>query len=98
MQILFVYSRDSTFVEIDRELLGRRWSVRDWPQPRALVNVLAVAAAVRRSDLVFGWFASWHTFWPVTLARLLGRPSVVVIGGFDTASCRRSTTGFSSER
>jgi glycosyltransferase involved in cell wall biosynthesis len=85
LQILFVYSRDSTFVEIDRDLLGRRWSVRDWPQPRALVNVFAVAAAVRKSDVVFGWFASWHTFWPVTLARLLGRPSVVVIGGFDTA-------------
>jgi glycosyltransferase involved in cell wall biosynthesis len=34
---------------------------------------------------VFGWFASWHTFWPVMLARLLGRPTVQVIGGFDTA-------------
>jgi glycosyltransferase involved in cell wall biosynthesis len=85
LEILFVYSRDSTFVSIDRELLGRRWSVRPWPQPRSLVNPLAVAAAVRGSDLVFGWFASWHTFWPVTLAWLMRRPSVVVIGGFDTA-------------
>lgn len=85
MQILFVYSRDSTFIEIDRALLARRWELRDWPQPRPLVNVLAVARAVRESDLVFGWFASWHTFWPVTLAWLMRRPSVLVIGGFDTA-------------
>ena len=85
LEILFVYSRDSTFVSIDRDLLGHRWSVRPWAQPRSVINPLAVAAAVRRSDLVFGWFASWHTFWPVTIAWLLRRPSVVVIGGFDTA-------------
>jgi glycosyltransferase involved in cell wall biosynthesis len=85
LQILFVYSRDSTFVTIDRELLARRRRIRDWPQPRQLVNLFALASAVRKSDLVFGWFASWHTFWPVLLARLFRRPSVVVIGGYDTA-------------
>jgi glycosyltransferase involved in cell wall biosynthesis len=41
---------------------------------------------VLRADLVFGWFASWHTFFPITLARVLRRPSVMVVGGFDTAS------------
>jgi glycosyltransferase involved in cell wall biosynthesis len=86
LQILFVYSRDSTFVAIDRELLSRRGRIRDWPQARAIVNVFALAGAIRKSDLVFGWFASWHTFWPVMLARLLDRPTVLVIGGFDTAS------------
>jgi glycosyltransferase involved in cell wall biosynthesis len=86
LQILFVYSRDSTFVAIDRKLLSRRNRIRDWPQPRPIVNVFALAAAIRQSDLVFGWFASWHTFWPVMLARLLGRPTVLVIGGYDTAS------------
>jgi glycosyltransferase involved in cell wall biosynthesis len=84
-QILFVYSRESSFVAIDRDLLRRRWAVRDWPQPRPLVNLPRLVAAVWRSDLVFGWFASWHTFWPITLAWLLRRPSVLVIGGFDTA-------------
>jgi glycosyltransferase involved in cell wall biosynthesis len=85
LQILFVYSRDSTFIAIDRELLMRRGRIRDWPQPRPVVNVFALAQAIRKSDIVFGWFASWHTFWPVMLARLLGRPTVLVIGGFDTA-------------
>lgn len=85
LQILFVYSRASTFVAIDRELLARLGRVRDWPQARPIVNLFALAGAIRKSDLVFGWFASWHTFWPVLLARLLGRPTVLVIGGFDTA-------------
>jgi glycosyltransferase involved in cell wall biosynthesis len=41
---------------------------------------------VLRADLVFGWFASWHTFFPITLAWLLRKPSVMIVGGFDTAN------------
>jgi glycosyltransferase involved in cell wall biosynthesis len=85
LRILFVYSRESTFVAIDRRILAERWQVRDLPLPRPPINLASIAAAVWRSDLVFGWFASWHTFWPVTFALLLRRPSVLVIGGFDTA-------------
>jgi glycosyltransferase involved in cell wall biosynthesis len=85
VQILFVYSRPASFVEIDLELLRERWDVREWAQPGRYANPVAVADAVRRADLVFGWFASWHTFLPFTLARLLGKPSLLVTGGFDTA-------------
>ena len=59
--------------------------VRDWQQAGVRVNPLRLLRAVRRSDLVFGWFASWHTFLPVTLAWLMRRPSVLVAGGYDTA-------------
>jgi glycosyltransferase involved in cell wall biosynthesis len=41
---------------------------------------------VRTHDLVFGWFASWHTFLPFLFAKLLGRPSILVIGGYDVAN------------
>jgi glycosyltransferase involved in cell wall biosynthesis len=40
---------------------------------------------VKKHDLVFGWFASWHTFLPIMFAKLLGKPSVVVVGGYDVA-------------
>ncbi len=85
-KVLFVYSRESSFVAIDRAVLSERWVVRDWRQQGPVVNLPALVRAVARSDLVFGWFASWHTFWPVTLAWLMRKPSVVVIGGYDTAS------------
>ena len=49
------------------------------------MNPIELLRAVRRSDLVFGWFASWHTFLPVTFAWLLRRPSVLIAGGYDTA-------------
>jgi glycosyltransferase involved in cell wall biosynthesis len=45
-----------------------------------------VLRGVLGCDLVFGWFASWHTFFPITLAWLLRKPSVLVIGGFDSAN------------
>jgi glycosyltransferase involved in cell wall biosynthesis len=41
---------------------------------------------VLRADLVFAWFANWHSFLPITLAWLLRKPSVLIMGGFDTAN------------
>ena len=84
-RILFVFSRESSFVAIDRSLLAERWEVVPWRQGGPVVNLVRLAREVARSDLVFGWFASWHTFLPVLLARLLRKPAVMVIGGYDTA-------------
>jgi glycosyltransferase involved in cell wall biosynthesis len=84
-RILFVFSRQSSFVTIDQAVLEERWSVRPWRQQGPLFNVLKLVREVARSDLVFGWFASWHTFLPVTMAWIMRKPSVVVIGGYDTA-------------
>src|SRR3954469_16004307 len=84
-RILFVYSRESSFVAIDREVLSEAHEVHDWQQRGVGVNPLKLLRAVRRSDLVFGWFASWHTFLPVTFAWLLRRPAVLIAGGYDTA-------------
>ncbi len=84
-RILFVFTRESSFIAIDRALLGERWDVAEWRQQGPVVNVFKLLREVARSDLVFGWFASWHTFLPVLLARLMRKPAVIVIGGYDTA-------------
>lgn len=86
MRILYVHSRRASFVAIDRELLEERWEVEDYYQPGRVPNLLELIPALLRADLVFGWFASWHTFLPVTLAWLLRKPSVQIVGGFDTAN------------
>jgi glycosyltransferase involved in cell wall biosynthesis len=85
-RILYVHSRKASFVAIDRDILAERFEVEDLYQPGRRPNLAKVIAGVRRADLVFGWFASWHTFLPITLAWLLRKPSVLVIGGFDTAN------------
>ena len=85
-RILYVHSRKASFVAIDRELLAERHELEDLYQPGRVPNPIAVIRGVLRADLVFGWFASWHTFFPITLAWLLRKPSVMIIGGFDTAN------------
>ena len=85
-RVLYVHSRKASFVAIDREILAERYEIEDLYQPGRLPNPLRVLRGVLRADLVFGWFASWHTFFPVTLASLLRKPAVMIIGGFDTAN------------
>ncbi len=85
-RVLFVHSRKASFVAIDREILAERYEIEDLYQPGRWPNPVKVIGGVLRADLVFGWFASWHTFFPITLAWLLRKPSVMVIGGFDVAN------------
>jgi glycosyltransferase involved in cell wall biosynthesis len=86
VRIFYVHSRRASFVAIDREILAERFEIEDLYQPGRVPNVPRLVRGVLAADLVFGWFASWHTFFPVTLAWLLSKPSVLVIGGFDTAN------------
>lgn len=85
-RILYAISGRWSFVEIDRAILAERWQLREWYQPGRLPDVLRLPGAVLGCDLVFAWFASWHSFLPVLLARLLRRPIVLIVGGFDTAN------------
>ena len=85
-RVLYVVSRRNTFTDIDRNILAERYEVAEYYQPGPRPNLPDLAAKVRRSDLVFAWFASWHSFPALVLARLLRKPSVLVVGGFDTAS------------
>ena len=85
-RILYVHSRQASFIAIDREILAERFELEDLYQPGRLPNPIAVIGGVLRADLVFAWFANWHSFLPITLAWLLRKPSVLIMGGFDTAN------------
>jgi glycosyltransferase involved in cell wall biosynthesis len=85
-RILYVHNSRASFVAIDREILAERYEIEDLYQPGRWPNPVKVVGGVLRADLVFGWFASWHTFFPITLAWLLRKPSVMIVGGFDTAN------------
>jgi glycosyltransferase involved in cell wall biosynthesis len=85
-RILFVTSRRASFITVDRELLAQRYEIRDLYQPGRGGSPLRAKRAMRGCDAVVGWWASWHTFWPITLAWLLRRPSALIVGGFDTAN------------
>jgi glycosyltransferase involved in cell wall biosynthesis len=84
-RILYVTSRKASFIALDRALLAERYELVEHYQPGRLTNPLRVARAVYGCDAVVGWWASWHTFLPITLAWILRRPSLLIVGGFDIA-------------
>jgi glycosyltransferase involved in cell wall biosynthesis len=101
--ILLAYGRSASFIELDRDLLARLGRVQEWsPTPPAtgipafLRSLLSLPGLVLRCDVVFAWFASWQTLGPLLLARILRRPSVLVIGGFDVAN--RPDIGYGAQR
>jgi glycosyltransferase involved in cell wall biosynthesis len=85
-RVLFVAPRPSSFIELDRALLAERFEVLPLYGNRPQRNLRALAGAVRAADVVFGWWAHLHTLAPFTLARRMGTPTVLIVGGFDVAN------------
>jgi glycosyltransferase involved in cell wall biosynthesis len=85
-RLLFIKSRRASFIELDQELLAERYEVTAIYQPGRYANPLKILRAVRGADVIVGWWASWHTFLPFTVAWLLRKPSLLIVGGFDTAA------------
>jgi glycosyltransferase involved in cell wall biosynthesis len=93
-RVLLAYSNFPRFVRIDRDLLAERHEVEEYGQPGVVPRPLDVVRKVRRADVLVVWFASWHAFLPLLVARLLRTPSLLIVGGFDTASMPEIGYGF----
>lgn len=85
-RILFVHNGRTRFVMMDLELLRQEYDVTEVYLSSRRINPVYLFRAVQSHDVVFGWFASWHTFVPMLIARFLGRPSILIIGGYDLAN------------
>ncbi len=85
-RVLYVYARRNTFTRIDREILANAFELDEYYQPGPLPRPIELERKLRRCDVVFGWSASWHTLGALSAASIMRRPSVLVIGGFDTAA------------
>jgi len=85
-KILFVHNALTEFVRLDLQELRKQFEVTEHFERSRVVNPAALWQQIKNHDLVFGWFASWHTFLPLQFAKMLGKPSVLVIGGYDVAN------------
>ena len=93
-RLLFVKSRTASFIELDQQLLAERFDVHVIYQPGRFSDPRVVLREVWAADVIVGWWASWHTFLPFTLAWLLRKPSLLIVGGFDTAAEPEFNYGF----
>src|SRR4051794_25773798 len=95
-RILFVTPSRASFIELDRQLLAEHHDVRPLVGSRPQRNLPALWRAVREADVVLGWWAHVHTVAPFALARRAGTPTVLIVGGFDTANL--PDIGYGSQR
>jgi len=84
--ILFLHNVNTSWVDRDREILGKENKVINFYAKNPL-KYLSFSWVVRvaQSDAIFCWFASFSFFPVVALAKILGKKVLVVSGGFDAA-------------
>ncbi len=86
MKVLVVYYRNkTTFIQRDIDILSKHFEV-DEISIKKVQDIIALAKKIGDCDVVFVWFAGKHAGISVLLAKLLGKKSVVVVGGYDVAN------------
>ena len=102
-RILFVYVNFSSFVKADFEILAEFANVSKYEfKPgrgilstgvKLLKQFWFLIFNIRRFDGVFIWFADYHSLLPVLIARIFGKKSFVVIGGYEVARIKSLNYG-----
>ena len=92
-RILFVYTNFASFVKTDFDILSSAYNVDKYKfesEKGALnfiINFLKqfmfLLFHIGKYDMIYIWFADYHSFLPVFFARFFGKRSFVVIGGYD---------------
>jgi len=84
LKILVTSTFVTPFITEDLKILRKHWEVEHL-MVRGAGALPAIARGVRRSDIVYTWFASTYAAAAVASARVLHRRSVIAIGGADVA-------------
>jgi glycosyltransferase involved in cell wall biosynthesis len=95
-KIIFIHPGLSTFVKADHEILSNKYYVLQYhyhPSKKLLQNVLQqiklffwIFRHLVSTRFLFIWFADYHSFLPIFLARIIRKKSYICLGGYDTAS------------
>ena len=101
--ILFVYTNLSSFVKNDYEILASENRVEKYhflPVKGLFQNGWQIVKQFFfllffgwKFDLIYCWFADYHTFLPTLFAKLLRKKAIVVIGGYDVCRVRKLNYG-----
>jgi len=96
-RILFIHNALTRFVATDLAILQEQHTVEELALlKKASINPFSTWKAVRRNDIIFAWFASWHSLLPVCFAAWQKKPAVLVCGGYDTANV--PAAGYGNQR
>lgn len=95
-RILMLYLNYATFVREDHNILSKSFAVHKYHFKASKQFVILAYEMLRlltyclfnmhRFNLVYIWFADYHSFFPTLVAKLFGRKVLVVVGGQDAVS------------
>jgi glycosyltransferase involved in cell wall biosynthesis len=85
-KIFFVHNALQTFVRIDRDLLSEVHDVIEINFSWGAGPLMKALKEIAKCEVVFGWFASHHTFLPAILGKLLGQKVVICASDYDLAN------------
>ena len=94
-KILFIKISNSTFIIKDEEILKRHFDVttyfygteKGFKAGFSLIKqFFYLLFNVWKFDLIYIWFADYHSFWPTLFAKILNKKSVIIVGGNDAVS------------
>ena len=94
-RILFIRPRggkNAVFMTVDKEILSKHFRVQVldavWRE-KGMLSVILVPLRILKgtlqSDVTFTWFAGAHAFFSVLWSRMLGKKSIVTVGGWEVA-------------
>ncbi len=94
--VLLLYTNYSTFVAKDDTILNKHYNVIKYefkPQKKftkmlieLLKQKLFLLINIWKVDIVYSWFSDFHSFLPFLFAKILGKKTIVIVGGFDAVS------------
>lgn len=89
LRTLLVYQLPSPFILQDREALARHGEVIEFRWTDHARPAMALAQQMRRRrkdyDVVFIWFGDAHASVGTRVAQVLGKPCVIMVGGYDVS-------------
>jgi len=95
-RILLIYTNYSTFVERDFEILSEKYLVDKYQFKLSKKVIPFVFQFIKqfifllfktyKYNLFFIWFVDYHAFFPTLFAKIFGKKSLAIIGGFDAVS------------
>lgn len=91
--VLFVYSHWQSFVREDYSILSDVFLTKklQFHLKKGLFSFFffqlkgffQLLSKVPKHDVVYIWFCDYHAFWAVLIAKIFGKKSVIIVGGFD---------------
>lgn len=92
IKILFVRPYNSSFIQMDYELLEKHFDIKLLElgsNKKKLYEKIKILVKIFKyvlwADITFSWFADIHAYWAVILSKIFLTKSIVIVGGYEVA-------------